>query len=1267
MTEIILELAAFLLALFCMIFSLRRSRELYFPLPEGLPGVLKDRHAIFLIILIIFVIDAVVSLVESVMLYLGTGLNMPDMLRSVHTVNQIVLLLAFGLYAFRLCSHRLSGGEAGKRDYAAVLLVFAIAVIGVVIQPVWDAHVGLFYEAVSLMCCMALFERGEELEEREVHNRYQMLITFAIVVIILAVIAVNTTLILKLSHAQSDELGNTQLDVIRSDLEDTINGAVTDVLRVAMGAEQLMESGASRETLEAYFYGQRDKYQSNASFKNVYIAGPDWHIVPDFKAPESFHAAERVWFIGAQDCPGEVFISEPYLDADDGKMCFTVSTLLSDGETVVGMDLNFSEAQESILRMTQGREQTAMIVTSGGLIAGYTDMSLVGERANEKLPEYAEVLRRVASSQEHDSFRVKMDGRPCMIFSSETDNGWYLILSVNTGTLYGESYRQIAILVSVNLVMLAVVLIYCLLSMRKTRLADAMMSAAGGSMNGFADRVREEAAHLLRLGDVRLFRKEEDPEKLLDRVRDSGEHLSVIAQDLYACSDSLLSRVKQEESLRAKDGADALKVPSRKVRNGIILSLLISLVIVLSFCISISTNRGTIRMNREADAFEDQLDEWLMQQKSILYMFTDVITSQPELISDYDEAVHWLAEVSGNYSDISLCYLANPYNEHPVIMSNGWEPGEDYRPESRPWYRATERSAEGFSISAPYLDAQSGTYCITLSRVVYGQNGEFLGIFGIDFFLDKLIQVLGESYTSHGYAFLVDSDGVIINHPNEDYQMGENSRTSVEDTEYAEACSRSSVTTLRDPSSQLMACLSRKTGSGFTVVVANRWWDIYGSVVIITLVFLVLFSVCLAFVISLINRLIRWQAEANRQLVSSAEEARSANRAKSQFLSQMSHEIRTPMNAIIGLNSIVLRDESISQRTREELEKSNASARHLLSLINDILDMSRIESGRMTLKADRFSFREFLEQVEIIVGGQCKEKGLQFVCNRVQPLDEWYVGDDLKLKQVIINILGNAVKFTDSPGVITFTVQQLSSTEENADLRFTMEDTGIGMDKEFIPKLFEAFSQEDNGTTNRYGGSGLGMAITKNILQMMGGEIHVESEKGLGSTFTVTVTLGRLPESAQPGAPAGASEAPAAEVSLEGRRVLIVEDQEMNAEILTDLLDMEEISSEWAKNGQLALELFAQREAGYFDAILMDMRMPVMDGLTATREIRKLNRPDAVTIPIIALTAHAFEEDVKQCLEAGMDAHLSKPVDIVLLKAKLAELLASAPDGGAGK
>ena len=400
-----------------------------------------------------------------------------------------------------------------------------------------------------------------------------------------------------------------------------------------------------------------------------------------------------------------------------------------------------------------------------------------------------------------------------------------------------------------------------------------------------------------------------------------------------------------------------------------------------------------------------------------------------------------------------------------------------------------------------------------------------------------------------------------------------------------------------------------------------------------------------------VDRVTREQMEQNRALAEALARAEEANTAKSAFLSSMSHEMRTPLNVILGQVSIALRDPDISPRISEGLEKIGSSAQHLLSLINDILDMRRIESDRIELKEEEFSFEEFLDQVATIIQGRCEEKGLDFVLERIEPLEASFVGDEYRLRQVAINILGNAVKFTDAPGTVTFAVKQSDHSDDCRLMRFTMRDTGIGMDASFLHKLFEPFSQEDATITNRYGGSGLGMAITKGAVELMGGTIEVESEKGSGTTFTVCIPLRRVHRVETEDAERDGD----APISLEGMNVLIAEDMEMNAEVLADLLDMEGIASEWAENGQRAVEMFAQSEEGHFSAILMDMRMPVMDGLTATREIRKLERPDAVRIPIIALTANAFEDDVKACLSAGMNVHMSKPVDIDRLVECLAE------------
>lgn len=402
------------------------------------------------------------------------------------------------------------------------------------------------------------------------------------------------------------------------------------------------------------------------------------------------------------------------------------------------------------------------------------------------------------------------------------------------------------------------------------------------------------------------------------------------------------------------------------------------------------------------------------------------------------------------------------------------------------------------------------------------------------------------------------------------------------------------------------------------------------------------------------------QSEILAAALTAAEEA---NKAKTTFLSNMSHEIRTPMNAIIGLDSIALEDPALPESTREYLEKIGESADHLLQLINDILDMSRIESGRMTLHNKEFSFRKLMDAIDAIFSVQCAEKGLEYSCRINGPIDEYYIGDDIRLRQILINILGNAVKFTPEGGRVDVTVERTAQYDGNSTLQFQIRDTGIGISEEYLPHIFDTFSQENASEATKYGSSGLGLAITKNIVEMMNGNIYAESVKGEGTTFTVILTLtdsDRGPESVSGSETSGAGQrktGPEEKAELAGRRILLAEDVRVNAEIICMLLKTREVETELAENGRMAVDLFASHPEGYYDAILMDMRMPEMDGLEATRLIRGMDRPDAKKIPIIALTANAFEEDVQRSLQAGLDAHLSKPVPAPLLFATLESLL----------
>lgn len=533
------------------------------------------------------------------------------------------------------------------------------------------------------------------------------------------------------------------------------------------------------------------------------------------------------------------------------------------------------------------------------------------------------------------------------------------------------------------------------------------------------------------------------------------------------------------------------------------------------------------------------------------------------------------------------------------------------------------------------------------------------------------------------------------------------------------------------------------------------------------------------------------EAEKNQILRTALGAAEAANNAKTEFLSRMSHEIRTPMNAIIGMTAIALSALDNKERISDCLAKIGISARFLLSLINDILDMSRIESGRMSLAHEKFDFEEMINGLSSLFYPQAEEKGLKFNTVIEGVTEELYIGDSLRLRQILLNILSNALKFTPSGGRIQFTIRQMSRGDKDAWLRFTVSDTGIGMSKVFQKHLFESFEQENPNISIKYGGTGLGLAICKNLVTLMGGSINVHSIEGVGSEFCVDVKLGLTEESYRrknfdilklrdlktlivdddivtcehaslimsdlglqaeyvtSGASAvleiekgiremkpydivlvdlkmpdmdgiqtakairrlvGAEtlvvvmtayewkeieadarragvdffitkplfrselvdlfekindfseavyepETAKGEIQFAGERILLVEDNELNLEVAASLLEMKGLTTESACNGLQALEKFCSTPVGYYDAVLMDIRMPVMDGLEAARNIRLFDKSDAQTIPIIAMTANAFDEDVEKSHAAGMNAHLAKPIDPEKLFAVLQEFI----------
>ena len=389
--------------------------------------------------------------------------------------------------------------------------------------------------------------------------------------------------------------------------------------------------------------------------------------------------------------------------------------------------------------------------------------------------------------------------------------------------------------------------------------------------------------------------------------------------------------------------------------------------------------------------------------------------------------------------------------------------------------------------------------------------------------------------------------------------------------------------------------------------------------------------------------------ELNKKLQKALEQAKTASVEKSNFLFNMSHDIRTPMNAVIGMTSLIRHDAGNKDKVIEYADKIDISSQHLLGIINDILDMSKIEAGKTVFKYDDFSILNFIQEINNLFHSQIDEKK-QILTTKKNIRHEWVNGDQLHLMQIFSNLLSNAVKYTQEGGEIQFLVEECETNSSvHAKYRFLVRDNGIGMSADFKDKIFDAFTRAESSVTNKIQGTGLGMAITRNLVEAMGGTIDVESELGQGSCFEVLIEL-RIAEDRTVALAAQEETDEQDGNILQGMRFLCAEDNELNAEILTELLKIEGAECTICENGEEVLKAFEQSAPGAYDMILMDVQMPVMNGYEATKAIRRSSHELAKKIPIIAMTANAFSEDIQHSLATGMNAHVSKPVEMKVLE-----------------
>ncbi len=432
----------------------------------------------------------------------------------------------------------------------------------------------------------------------------------------------------------------------------------------------------------------------------------------------------------------------------------------------------------------------------------------------------------------------------------------------------------------------------------------------------------------------------------------------------------------------------------------------------------------------------------------------------------------------------------------------------------------------------------------------------------------------------------------------------------------------------------------------------NGWLN-KGYLLLLCLMGLFVFVIGLAFVEKANQKKEKIEKERmyRQELANALEEAKKANQAKRDFLAKMSHDIRTPINGVVGMTHIALKNIKDTERVEDCLNKIDTSSQHLLYLINDVLDISRIEMGKEVKNYEPFDMMSVLEKCKAIIQSQLTGKQIDFIADFKGVKHHRLIGDAIHLERICINILGNSVKFTKEGGKVIFSVTEVLYNDKTVKFRFVFEDTGIGISEEFLPHLFNEFSQDiDRGRTD-YKGTGLGMAITKSYVDMLDGEIDVKSKLNVGTKFVVEIPVDINYEKSEESV--GIQD----EGLLSGRRILLVEDNKLNAEIAGEILKSAGAQVTFAENGKNAVDVFKKSEVMYFDLILMDIMMPEMNGHEATKAIRKFERKDAKTIPIVAMTANAFEEDKQAALESGMNAHVAKPIDINVLMQVIIDML----------
>ncbi len=1081
-----------------------------------------------------------------------------------------------------------------------------------------------------------------------------LILVVAVAVLLLAANIAEIALVFNMTTSQSKQSGADRLEVVGGELEDTINEASFSVMQFAVEVQPFVED---RPRCESFVRRKKDEVSADPDTGcfNAYVASEEWHYIPDFTDPDDYDVTKRSWYEGAMKKQGEPYVTDPYVDAMTGSICYTVSVMLSDNKTIVCMDYTMDNIQQHIKQMNSEGKQQAVIVTEEGIIAGCSDEKLVGKDIIQSIPDYAGIFSLVKNSE--GSVSIKQRG--VNLFAAHSGFGWYLIVSENNWSLYKSSYVAMIAMLVISLTIFGVMLALYLMTVRREKETQEKLEHDREFMRSISHEFKEPVDRIIHGASVENIRNSVDYEQEFLDIRESGARLSSMLSKLRSYSELVNSDKNKPKEKRSKKRRDSGLVASRHFRSRIFAALLIVTAICVYINVSDSLRYGSGQMQRAVTTYEYQLSEWINTQKSILDMFCSNISTNPEILDDYDRTVEYLDGITRQYPEISMSYFANPDMEHPVRMNNGWEPGEEFRVETRSWYKELMAADKDWIISSPYYDAQSGLYCVTFAEKIYdADTGEYLGNFGIDFFMDKLVDILGSSYSDSRYAFLVDAKGEMINHPYGKFQMSEDNSVNIIELPYnVSEPDGQQVKLIKDYDGKLKVVIStRNEDSGFGIYVVDEIWAIYKSVFIYGSICLLVLIICVVAVYKVMTGLINLQDEANLKLKESADAAIAADKAKSDFLAQMSHEIRTPINAVLGMNEMIIH-ESGDDRIREYAANIQSSGRTLLSLINSILDFSKIEDGKMEIIPAEYETAVLINDLVNSISPRAAAKQLDLIVKADESLPSALKGDDMRIKQVILNLLTNAVKYTEK-GSVELVIRGENSDGGQLDMYVEVTDTGIGIRKEDLDDLFESFKRLEVKRNRNIEGTGLGMSIVTRLLDMMNSRLEVKSVYGEGSTFSFKIKQGIV--SAEPMGDYEKriladheNDSKGQYLYAPGAKVLVVDDNSMNLKVAENLLGLYGISADTADSGAQALE---KMRGSSYDVVFLDHMMPKMDGIEVMHEILRHDLM-AKGSAVIALTANAIIGARDMYISEGFSDYLTKPIESRELEKQLRRFL----------